>query len=190
MAVCLSATFSIDPLQSCVCCIRSGVIPGIHFAMHCRCLLCQCGLHVVPWSLISKIMHLLAAEPHSTAWLLYPSQHLYGTILMTAYSVVSNWRVFRAGSMLLCWAALFLFVLHCFLIFYLSSMGWLCGVGVFWTYRAIIIIHYLWPLRTDVHLVVSLALTHDTNKTHSFMLGRYISIYTFLSFKSHHRYQS
>ena len=37
-----------------------------------------------------------AAEPHSTTGLLFPSRHLYGTIMVTPYSMVWDWRVSRA----------------------------------------------------------------------------------------------
>ena len=42
-------------------------------------------------------------EPHSTAGVVYPSQYVYGTILESGCSTVLDWRVWRAGSMLLCW---------------------------------------------------------------------------------------
>ena len=69
----------VDPWQSCVCFIRSSVT---------RCTLlmelnldhmCQCGLHAVLWSHIGTY----AAEPRSTAGLLFPSRCLSGTILLT-----------------------------------------------------------------------------------------------------------
>ena len=41
----------------------NAAVPCIHFVVHCVCLLCQCGLHVVPWSVIVIRMYLLAAEP-------------------------------------------------------------------------------------------------------------------------------
>ena len=113
----MSVTFLIvDPSQSCVCFIRSGVT---------RCTLlmvlyldhtCQCGLHAVLWSHIGTLMHRLAAEPCSTAGLLFPSRCLSGTILLTPFSMVWDWRVSRAGPMLLYWPKL---------------IGWYCGAGVF-----------------------------------------------------------
>ena len=63
--------------------------------------MCQCGLHAVLWSHIDTLMHRLAAEPCSTAGLLFPSLCLSGTILLTPYSMVWDWLVSRAGPMLL-----------------------------------------------------------------------------------------
>ena len=71
-----------------VCCTRSDVIPCIHFVVLYLCLMCQHGLHVVLWSHIGILMRLLAAEPHSTAGILFPSQYLSGMILMTMCSMV------------------------------------------------------------------------------------------------------
>ena len=42
----------------------------------------------------------------STAGLLFPSQCLSGTILLTSYSMVWDWQVWRAGIMLLYWPKL------------------------------------------------------------------------------------
>ena len=47
------------------------------------------------------LMRRLAAEPHSTAGLLFPSQCPSGTILLAPYSMVWDWRVSRAGPMLI-----------------------------------------------------------------------------------------
>ena len=60
-------------------------------------LMCQCGLHAVLWSHIGTLMHRLAAEPCSTEGLLFPSRCPSGTILLTPYSMVWDWRVSRAG---------------------------------------------------------------------------------------------
>ena len=59
------------------------------------------ALHGVLWSHIGTLMHRLAAEPCSTAGLLFPSLCSSGTILLTAYSMVWDWLVSRAGPMLL-----------------------------------------------------------------------------------------
>ena len=61
--------------------------------------MCQCVLHAVLWSHIGTLMHLLAAEPHSIAGLLFPSRCPCGMILLTPYSMVWDWRVSRAGPM-------------------------------------------------------------------------------------------
>ena len=58
---------------------------------------CQCGLHAVLWSHIGSLMRFLDAEPRSTALPLFPSQCPSGTILLTPYSMVWDWRVSRAG---------------------------------------------------------------------------------------------
>ena len=47
--------------------------------------MCQCRLHVVLWSNILMLMHVRAAEFHSTTGHLFPSQFLCGTILVTLY---------------------------------------------------------------------------------------------------------
>ena len=62
--------------------------------------MCQCGLHAVPWWHIGILMHHLATEPRSTAGLLFSSQCPSGTILLTPYTMVWDWRVSRAGPML------------------------------------------------------------------------------------------
>ena len=62
--------------------------------------MCQCGLYAVLWSLIGTLMHRLAAEPCSTAELLFSSRCPCGTIMVIPYSMVWDWRVSRAGPML------------------------------------------------------------------------------------------
>ena len=59
---------------------------------------------------------LLAAESRSTAGILLPSQCPCGTILLTLYSMMWDWRVSRlaANAFLLAYAALSLFVFYCF----------------------------------------------------------------------------
>ena len=89
-------------VQFCVCYIRSLVITCIHFVVHCLCFLCQCGLHVVHWSLVGIVMHVIAAESHSTSGLSDLALYLYGMILVTECSMVWDWRVLRVvASMLL-----------------------------------------------------------------------------------------
>ena len=68
--------------------------------------MCQRWLHAVLWSHIGTLMHRLAAEPCSTAGLLFPYRCPSGTILLTPYSMVWDWRVSRAGPMLLYWPKL------------------------------------------------------------------------------------
>ena len=67
---------------------------------------CQCELHAVLWSHIGPLMHRLAAEPCSTAGLLFPSRCPSRKILLKPYSMVWDWRVSRAGRMLLHWPKL------------------------------------------------------------------------------------
>ena len=54
---------------------------------------CQRGLHAVLWSHIGALKHRLAVEPCSTAGFLFPSRCPSGTILLTPYSMVWDWRV-------------------------------------------------------------------------------------------------
>ena len=60
--------------------------------------MCQCGLLVVLWSHIGILMRRLAAEPRSTAGLLFHSQCLSGTILVTPYSMVRDCLFFLEQS--------------------------------------------------------------------------------------------
>ena len=50
--------------------------------------MCQRGLHAVLWSHIGTLMHNLAAEPCSTAGLLFPFRCPSGTILLAPFSMV------------------------------------------------------------------------------------------------------
>ena len=63
----------VDLWLSCVCFIRSGVTRCILLMVLYLDHMCQCGLHAVLWSHITTLMHHLAAEPCSTAGLLFPS---------------------------------------------------------------------------------------------------------------------
>ena len=90
----------------CICFIRSGVTRCTLLMVLYLDHMCQCGLHAVLWSHIGTLMHRLAAEPRSTAELLFPSRCPSGTILLTPYSLVWDWRVSRAGPMLLYWPKL------------------------------------------------------------------------------------
>ena len=97
------------------------------------CRMCQCGLRAVLWSYFSIRMRLLAAEPRRTAGPLFFSQWPCGTILVTLYSMVWDWRVSRAGPMLFYWPKLrdhFLSSTIFYFLFFLST-GWYCGAGVF-----------------------------------------------------------
>ena len=123
----------VDPWQSCVFFITSGVTRCTLFMVLYLDSMCQCGLHAVLWSYIGTPMHRLAAEPCSTAALLFPSRCPSGKILLTPCSMVCDWRVSRAGPMLLYWPKL-LYPYYCILLFLFSlllSIGWYCGAGVF-----------------------------------------------------------
>ena len=120
LGVCLSVTFLIvDPSQSCVCFIRSGVTRCTLSMVLYLGRMCQCGLHALLWTHIGTLMHRLTAESCSTAGLLFPSLCPSGTILLTPYSMVWDWRVSRAGPMLLYSPKL----LYPFYSFSLSSFG-------------------------------------------------------------------
>ena len=96
----------VDPWQSCVYFIRSGVTRCTLLMVLYLDRMYQCGLHAVLWLHIGTLMHLLAAEPCSTAGLLFPSRCPSGTILLPPYSMLWDWRVSRAGPMLLYWPKL------------------------------------------------------------------------------------
>ena len=76
-----------------------------------------------------------SAEPRSTTGLLFPSQYLSGTIWLTPYSMVWDWRVSRAGPMSFCWPG-------CSLRFCLQ----LFSLSLLFLYRLVV---WGWGLRTD-----------------------------------------
>ena len=87
--VCLNVTFLIvDPWQSCVCFIRSGVTRCTLFMVLSLDRMCQRLLHAVLSSHIGTLIHRLAAEPCSTAGLLFHFRCPSGTILLTPFSMV------------------------------------------------------------------------------------------------------
>ena len=110
---------------------------------------CQCGLHAVLWSHIGTLMHRLTAEPCSTAELLFFSRCPSGTILLTAYSIVWDWRVSKVGPILLYWPKL-LYPYYSLLLFSLSLLS---------VYRLVL---WGWGLRTDrVYITLSQPCTAD-----------------------------
>ena len=125
----------VDLWQCCVCCTRSGVTRSTHFVALYLCLMCQSGLHAVLLSRIGVLMRLAAAEPRSIAGLFSPSRYLSGTIWVTLYSMVWDWRVSRAGPMPFCWPSCSL--LSCLQLFSLSLL---------FLYRLVV---WGWGLRTD-----------------------------------------
>ena len=131
----MSVTFLIvDPLQSCVCLIRSDVARFTLLMV----LYLERTLHAVLWSHSGTLLHRLAAEPCSTAGLLFPSRCPSGTILLTPYSMVWDWRVSRPGPMLLYWPKL-LYPYYSLLFVYRSVL-W--GFGL-WTDRVYITLSQL-----------------------------------------------
>ena len=102
--VCLSGTLRIvDVWKFYVCSTGSGVIRCTLFMLLYLCRMCRCGLQAELWSHIGTLKRLLAAEPRSTAWLLFPCQYLCETILVTPYSMVWDRRVSRAEPMPFYW---------------------------------------------------------------------------------------
>ena len=69
----------------------NGALPGPYVPVR---------VHAVIWSHIGTLMHRLAAEPCSTAGLLFASRCPSRTILLTPYSMVWDCRVSRVGPML------------------------------------------------------------------------------------------
>ena len=87
-------------------------------------LLCQWGLHIV------VLMLRLAAEPRSTAGLLFHSYCPSGTILLTPHSMVWDWRVSRAGPMFFCCPRLLYPYYNLLLFFPFSSFCLLVVIGL------------------------------------------------------------
>ena len=106
--------------QSCVCFIRSGVTRCTLLMVLYLDRICQYGLPAVLWSHIGTFMHRLAAESCSTAGFLFPFRCSSGTILLTPFSMVWDWRVSRAGPMLLYWPKL-LYPYYSLLLFFTFS---------------------------------------------------------------------
>ena len=121
----------VDLWQYCVPCIKRLIQRTLLMVLYLD-RMCQCWLHAVLWSHIGILMRHLAAEPRSTAGLLFPSQCASGTILLTQYSMVWDWPVSRAGPMLFYWIKLLYPDYSLLLFFHFSSFYWLvCGAGVF-----------------------------------------------------------
>ena len=133
----------VDPWQSCVCFIRSGVTRCTLLMVLCLDRMCERGLHAVLWSHIGTFMHRLVAEPCSTAGLLLPSWCPSGTILLTPYSMVCDWWVSRAGQC-------FFFGLSCSIPTLVFDSLFLSLLSV---YRLVL---WGWGLRTDrVYITLS-----------------------------------
>ena len=78
---------TVDPWQSCGCFIISCITRCTLLMVLYLDNMCYCRLHAVLWSHIGTLMHHIAAEPRSTARLLFPSRCPSGTILLTQYSI-------------------------------------------------------------------------------------------------------
>ena len=129
LVVCLSVTLLIvDPWQSFVCFIRSGVTRCTLLMVVYLDRMCQCGLHAVLWSHIGTPMHRLKAKHLSRAGLLFPSRCPSGTILQTPYTMVWDWRVSRAGPMLFYWPKLLYPYYNLILLSLLSCFCLLVGI--------------------------------------------------------------
>ena len=75
----------VDLLQYCVCCIRSDITQCTLFRVLYLYRMCHCRLHTVLWSHIGVLIGIFAAEFRSTARLLFLTQCVCGTILLTLY---------------------------------------------------------------------------------------------------------
>ena len=95
---------------------RSMAVLCMQYKIRCNPLHPLCGALPVPYIplLVTRgavtahwytLMPLLVAEPHSIAEFLFPFQYLCGTILVTPYSMVWDWRVSRAGQMPFYWTS-------------------------------------------------------------------------------------
>ena len=80
-----------------------------------------CMLYKIRCTPVGTLMHRLAAESCSTAELLFHPRCPSGTILLTPYSTARDWRVSRAGPMLLYWPKLLYPYYSLLLFFPLSS---------------------------------------------------------------------
>ena len=124
----------VDLWQSCVCFIKSGVTRFTLLMVLYLDRMCQCGYTRCSGRTSVHICIALAAEPCSTAGLLFSSRCPSGTILLTPFSMVWDWRVSRAGPMILYWPKL-LYPYYSLLLFFpflfFLSIGWCCEAGVF-----------------------------------------------------------
>ena len=126
--MCLSVTLHIVNLwRYCVCCTRSGVIRCTLFmALYLAVCAGVCYMRCCDRTWYNTYESLRCrTSPRSTAGLLFPSQYLCGTILMTPYSIEWDWGVSRAGPMPFYWP-------NCSLPFCLSPilsfcLGWYRG---------------------------------------------------------------
>ena len=90
--------------------------------------MCKYGFKAVLWSYIGILLSSLAAEPRSTAGLLFLPQCPSGTMLMTSYSMVRDWWVSKAGPMFFYWPKLLYPYYSLLLFFPFSSFCMLVGI--------------------------------------------------------------
>ena len=128
--MCLSVTLHIvDLWQYYVCCTRSGVTHCTLFMVLFLCRICRCGLHAAAHRFTYAPPRCRTSQYSRT---FFPFQYLCGTILVTPYSMVWDWRVSRAGPMCLYWPICSL--PFCLLLFSLSLLSFyelvLWGLGL------------------------------------------------------------
>ena len=152
---------TVDLLEFCVCCVRSGVTRCIPLMMLYLDSMCQFGLPAVPYSHICILMRRLVAEPRCTIGLLFPSQCTSGTIF---YLMVSNYHPYAMVTSVFRWFRTGGFQgqgqncfidLSCYIstkVFYYFSLSLL---SVYW------LVLWGWYLRTDrVYITHSLSALH------------------------------
>ena len=86
--------------------------------------MCQSGLHAVVWSHIGILMHLAAAEPRSTAGLLFPSHYLWNNLVDPVFDGV--WLAgfkSRSNAFFVGIVALSFLVFNYFPFLFVSSIG-------------------------------------------------------------------
>ena len=133
LVACLTVIFSIvDLWQCCVCCTRSGVTR--------RPILWRstCALFASPGytrCFDRTSVYFCSSPLKNLAVLLFLSQSLSGMIWLTAYLMVWDWRVSRAGPMPFYWPSCSL--LFCLRLFFLSFL---------FLYMLVV---WGWGLRTD-----------------------------------------
>ena len=130
---------------------RSVAVLCMLYKIRCNPMHPLCGALLMPYVPVrvtrgNLIAHrdtycLPAAEPRSTTGLLFPSQYLSGTIWLTSYSMVWDWRVSRAGPMPFCWPS-------CSLLVCLQSFS----LSLIFLYRLVVWGWGLWTDRVSISL--------------------------------------
>ena len=123
---------------------RSVAILCMLYKIRCNSMHPLCGVPYVPvrFARGALVVHRYTYAPpryrtsqhRSTTGLLFTCQYLCGTILVTPYSMVWDWRVSRAGPTLFYWPKLSIItiVFYYFSLSLLSvDIGWHSGTGVF-----------------------------------------------------------